>query len=54
MQASSVPAYIPSSEDLDKTRRDLRFHPSITTNPKTLSAEQIMAFNRDIGGRDFS
>jgi non-haem Fe2+, alpha-ketoglutarate-dependent halogenase len=47
MQASSVPTYIPNTEDLDKTQRDLRFHPSTTTNPKTLSADQITAFNRD-------
>ena len=47
MQTSSAPAYIPSTEDLAKTQRDLRFHPSTTTNPKTLTAEQISAFNRD-------
>jgi non-haem Fe2+, alpha-ketoglutarate-dependent halogenase len=44
---SSTPTYIPSTTDLDKTQRDLRFHPSTTTNPKTLSAEQISAFNGD-------
>ena len=47
MQTSSTPTFIPRSEELDKTQRDLRFHPSTTTNPKTLSAEQISAFNRD-------
>jgi ectoine hydroxylase-related dioxygenase (phytanoyl-CoA dioxygenase family) len=47
VQTSSTPTYIPSTEDLSKTQRDLRFHPSTTTNPKTLSAEQISAFNRD-------
>jgi non-heme Fe2+,alpha-ketoglutarate-dependent halogenase len=47
VQTSSVPTYIPSTEDLDKTQRDLRFHPSTTTNPKALSADQIAAFNRD-------
>jgi len=47
VQTSSAPAYIPSTEDLAKTQRDLRFHPSTTTNPKTLTAEQISAFNRD-------
>jgi hypothetical protein len=47
VQTSSTPTFIPRSEELDKTQRDLRFHPSTTTNPKTLSAEQISAFNRD-------
>lgn len=47
MQSSTTPAYIPSTEDLGKTQRDLRFHPSTTKNPKTLSMEQIEAFNRD-------
>jgi non-heme Fe2+,alpha-ketoglutarate-dependent halogenase len=44
---SSTPAYIPSTAELDKTQRDLRFHPATTTNPKIFSAEQISAFNRD-------
>jgi non-haem Fe2+, alpha-ketoglutarate-dependent halogenase len=44
---STNPTYIPNTEDLDKTQRDLRFHPSTTANPKTLSADQIAAFNRD-------
>jgi non-heme Fe2+,alpha-ketoglutarate-dependent halogenase len=47
VETSSGPTYIPSTEDLDKTQRDLSFHPSTTADPKTLSAEQITAFNRD-------
>ncbi len=44
---SSSPAFIPSTEDLGKTQRDLRFYPTTTTDPKTLTPEQIAAFNRD-------
>jgi ectoine hydroxylase-related dioxygenase (phytanoyl-CoA dioxygenase family) len=47
VQTSSTPTYIPSTEELDQTQRDLRFHPSTTKNPKTLSLEQLSAFNRD-------
>jgi non-haem Fe2+, alpha-ketoglutarate-dependent halogenase len=32
---------------LSKLERDLRFHPSTTTRPATLTPEQIAAFNRD-------
>jgi hypothetical protein len=44
---TSVPAFIPSTEDLSKTQRDLRFHSTTTTDPKILTREQIAAFNRD-------
>jgi ectoine hydroxylase-related dioxygenase (phytanoyl-CoA dioxygenase family) len=47
VETSSAPKFIPSTEDLSKTQRDLRFHPSTTTDPKTLTSEQILAFNRD-------
>jgi len=47
METSSVPSFIPSTEDLSKTQRDLRFYPSTTENPKVLTSEQISAFNRD-------
>jgi hypothetical protein len=43
----SSPAFIPSTEELSKTQRDLRFYPTATTDPKTLTPEQITAFNRD-------
>ncbi len=38
---------VPSAEELSKTQRDLRFYPSTTNNPKTLTVEQIADFNRD-------
>src|SRR6185436_19480986 len=44
---NSAPTFIPSTEDLNKVERDLRFHPSTVTDPKTLTAEQVAAFNRD-------
>jgi len=47
MSTSSVVKTLPGAEDLSKTQRDLRFYPSTTENPKTLTSEQIAAFNRD-------
>jgi len=47
VETSSAPTFIPSTEELSKTQRDLRFHPSTTNNPKILTREQISAFNRD-------
>jgi non-heme Fe2+,alpha-ketoglutarate-dependent halogenase len=47
VETSSAPKFIPATEDLSKTHRDLRFFPSATNNPKTLTSEQISAFNRD-------
>lgn len=44
---TSTPGFIPSSEALNSVQRDLRFHPSITENPRTLTPDQIAAFNRD-------
>src|ERR1700735_1063604 len=39
--------FVPSSEELSKLDRDLRFHPATTEHPAALTAEQIAAFNRD-------
>jgi ectoine hydroxylase-related dioxygenase (phytanoyl-CoA dioxygenase family) len=47
MRPSATPTFIPSPEELSKLERDLRFHPSTTERPRTLTAEQITAFNRD-------
>ena len=47
MKPSTTPAFIPSSEELSKLDRDLRFHPSTTECPEALTTEQIAAFNRD-------
>ena len=38
---------IPTTEELSTVERDLRFHPSTVQNPRTLSRDQIAAFNRD-------
>lgn len=47
MDASATPKFIPTTEDLSKTQRDLRFYPSTTDRPSVLTREQISAFNRD-------
>ncbi len=47
MKTLTTPRFIPSSEELSKLDRDLRFHPSTTERPVALTAEQIAAFNRD-------
>ena len=47
MSTSATPKFIPTTGELSSLKRDLRFHPAATSNPKTLSAEQISAFNRD-------
>jgi ectoine hydroxylase-related dioxygenase (phytanoyl-CoA dioxygenase family) len=38
---------IPLQDELAQVERDLRFHPSPVENPKTLSKEQVEAFNRE-------
>jgi non-haem Fe2+, alpha-ketoglutarate-dependent halogenase len=38
---------IPGQDDLSHIPRDLSFHPSVTTNPKVLTLEQIERFNRE-------
>jgi non-heme Fe2+,alpha-ketoglutarate-dependent halogenase len=47
MDTSPPPKFIPSTEELNRLQRDLSFHPSTVTNPRTLTAEQVAAFNRD-------
>src|SRR5271163_933112 len=47
MKPLTTPKFIPSSDELSKLDRDLRFHPSTTERPAVLTAEQIAAFNRD-------
>ncbi|HTZ57577.1 MAG TPA: phytanoyl-CoA dioxygenase family protein [Acidobacteriaceae bacterium] len=39
--------FVPSTEELGKIDRDLRFHPSTTQLPTVLTPQQIAAFNRD-------
>ena len=36
---------IPSEQELSETERDLRFHPSNSDKPATLTAEQVQGFN---------
>ena len=47
MSNSPSPGFIPTNEELNRLERDLRFHPSPVANPRTLTAEQVAAFNRD-------
>ncbi len=47
MNASPTAKLVPSTDELSTTQRDLRFQPTTTEHPKTLSSEQIEAFNRD-------
>ena len=46
MKALTTPRFIPSSEELSKLDRDLRFHPSTTQHPRA-DRRAIAAFNRD-------
>ena len=45
--APSPFAITPDQDKLAAVERDLRFHPSPVADPKTLSREQVSAFNRD-------
>lgn len=36
---------VPTDEELNQLKRDLRFHPTENSNPKVLRAEQIRGFN---------
>jgi non-heme Fe2+,alpha-ketoglutarate-dependent halogenase len=47
MNSSSTPKFIPSSEELDKVEREFRFHPASAESPRTLTREQVEAFNRN-------
>lgn len=38
---------IPDQTELDQIERDLKFYPSTVTDPKTLSRDQVAAYNRD-------
>ena len=39
--------FIPQTGELSGMERDLRFHPAPVTEPRTLTREQVAAFNRD-------
>lgn len=47
MSNSPAPKFIPPTEELNRLERELRFHPSTVENPRTLTADQVAAFNRD-------
>src|SRR4051794_14023748 len=47
MQATPQFKTIPNTDDIERMDRDLRFHPSPVAEPKTLTREQVDAFNRD-------
>jgi len=40
-------AFIPTTGELSGLERDLRFHPSPVADPRTLTREQVAAFNRE-------
>jgi ectoine hydroxylase-related dioxygenase (phytanoyl-CoA dioxygenase family) len=42
-----MPPFIPKADELGALDRDLRFHPSPVTDPRTLTREQVDAFNRE-------
>jgi ectoine hydroxylase-related dioxygenase (phytanoyl-CoA dioxygenase family) len=46
-KAKVVPTFIPKTDELRQMERDLGFHPSTVTEPRTLTREQVAAFNRD-------
>jgi ectoine hydroxylase-related dioxygenase (phytanoyl-CoA dioxygenase family) len=47
MSTPAAQKFIPTTEQLAETQRDLRFHPSTVTNPQTLTKEQVDSFNRN-------
>ena len=47
MSDSTTPRFIPTTDELSQQERELRFHPSTVENLRTLTAEQVAAFNRD-------
>src|SRR5437660_9837323 len=46
MNKSPEPKFIPTTEELSGLQRDLSFHPSTVKDPRTLTADQVAAFNR--------
>lgn len=42
-----IPVPTPEIDDIHSQKRDLRFHPSTTENPKLLTREQLAKFNSD-------
>jgi non-haem Fe2+, alpha-ketoglutarate-dependent halogenase len=46
-QAKAMSTFIPKTDELSRMERDLGFHPSTVTEPRTLTREQVAAFNHD-------
>src|SRR6185437_10108423 len=44
---STTPKFIPTTEELGKVEREFRFHPASVESPRTLTRDQVAAFNRD-------
>ncbi|HWD00432.1 MAG TPA: phytanoyl-CoA dioxygenase family protein [Candidatus Sulfopaludibacter sp.] len=42
-----MPQFIPKTDELKGMERDLRFHPSVVSDPGALTREQVAGFNRD-------
>jgi ectoine hydroxylase-related dioxygenase (phytanoyl-CoA dioxygenase family) len=42
-----TPGFIPGTDELNRLRRDLHFHPAGVEHPQVLTPDQIAAFNRD-------
>src|SRR5882724_8850456 len=47
MEPTQTPKFIPSADELGKVEREFRFHPATEENPRTLTREQVAAFNRN-------
>src|SRR5437016_5822134 len=47
MEPTQTPKFIPTAEELGKVEREFRFHPANEENARTLTREQIEAFNRN-------
>src|SRR5258708_9319641 len=47
MSNSTAAKFIPTTEELNRLERELRLHPSTVENPRTLTADQVAAVNRD-------
>lgn len=47
MQARTKFKTIPSHDEIQRLERDPRFHPSPVRDPRALTREQVVAFNRD-------
>src|SRR5437764_1159684 len=47
MEPTQTPKFIPTTEEMGKVEREFRFHPANEENARTLTRQQLAAFNRD-------